>query len=225
MTSTWRTPIVLLLALSFVTAACTSSNDSQATGESIAAPAPETSTLTGLRPVTTSTVYDLENIDFDDFYLWAERPSEWDAFLEEAGANCETTVVSLSTMAGTLTTQLDKTLAMVEAGVNGEVPVEDVVEALERYASAVEIGSISAKRLSQQKSIENAHAYAMLVRKALRKLLEKVQGLGFTAVDSETGSIRTEAIDKWLPRVVEAGESLAELVYRPPEWECPYLRP
>lgn len=225
MASTRRTLIVLIVSLSVVMAACTGSDGSGAADDSGAVPEIQTLTTTALQPVTTSTVYDLESISIDDLYLWTESESDWDAFLDEAGENCETTVVSLSTMAGVLVTQLEETLAVVAAGMNAEVPVEDVFDAMEEYEAAVLIGSTSAKRLSQQKSIENAHAYVMLVRKAFGDLLVRVQGLGSTAVDSKTNTIRTDSIAKRVPRVEEAGEAVAKLVYRPPVWECPVLRP
>jgi hypothetical protein len=225
MASTRRTLIVLIVSLSVVMAACTGSDGSEAEDDSVAVPEIQALATTVLQPVTTSTVYDLKSISIDDFYLWAESEGDWDAFLDEAGANCETTVVSLSTMADVLTTQLEETLAMVAAGVDAEVPVEDGFEAVEEYESAVLIGSISAKRLSQQKSIENAHAYTMLVQAALSDLLSEVTGLRSTAVDIETNTIRSDSIAKRVPRVEEAGEAVAKLVYRPPVWECPALRP
>jgi hypothetical protein len=225
MASTRRTLIVLIVSLSVVMAACTGSDGSEAEDDSVAVPEIQALATTVLQPVTTSTVYDLKSISIDDFYLWAESEGDWDAFLDEAGANCETTVVSLSTMADVLTTQLEETLAMVAAGVDAEVPVEDGFEAVEEYESAVLIGSISAKRLSQQKSIENAHAYTMLVQAALSDLLSEVTGLRSTAVDIETNTIRSDSIAKRVPRVEEASEAVAKLVYRPPVWECPALRP
>ena len=182
-------------------------------------------TTTALQPVTTSTVYDLNSISIDNLYSWAESESEWNVFLREAEANCKTTVISLSTMAGVLTIELDSTIAAATTGISGELPVADMVETMEKYETAVGVGAASADRLSGRLSIENAHAYTMLVTVALNDLLREVRGLRYTAVDPGTDTIRIDSIAERVPRVEEAGEAVAELVYRPPEWECPHLRP
>jgi hypothetical protein len=223
MASTRRTLIVLIVSLSVVMAACTGSDGSGAVDDSVTVP--ETLTTTALQPVTTSTVYDFESISIDDFYSWAENQSEWNVFLGEAEANCETTVMSLSAIAEILTIELDSTIAAATSGMSGELPVANMVETMEKYETAVEVGAASAETLSGRLSIENAHAYTMLVTVALNDLHREVTGLRSTAVDLGTDTIRIDSIAKRVPRVEEAGEAVAELVYRPPEWECPHLRP
>ena len=225
MVPTPRMWIVLVVFFVLATASCTPSNGSDSTGSAVTVLDGQGSETTQLQPVTTSLVYDFESIDIDDFYRWAEVPSEWGAFLEEAETNCTTTVVALSTMAGVLTAQLDKTLIVVKAGIDGEVPVGDVVEAMARFESALSLGAATAQRLSGRTSIENAHAYTVLLGETLNSLLLQAQGLGFAVVDAETNTIRTEAIAERIPRVEAAGELVSDLVYRPPEWECPHLRP
>jgi hypothetical protein len=178
-----------------------------------------------LQPVTTSTVYDFESISIDDFYLWAESQSKWNVLLREAEANCKTTVIALSTMTEILTIDLDNTIAAAISGMNGELPVADMVETMEAYETAVGVGAASAGFLTSRLSIENAHAYTMLVQAALSDLLGEVTGLRSTAVDPGTDTIRVDSIAKRIPRVEEAGEAVAKLVHRPPEWECPHLRP
>lgn len=204
---------------------CSPNEDSDAADNSLVLPDVEASTTTALPLVTTSSVYDFASIDIDAFYIWTESPSEWYAFLDEAGMNCETTVIALSRMAEVLTTELGDTIAATAAGISGELAVGDMVEAMESYETAVEVGALSAKRLSGRLSIENAHAYTTLVKAALVDLHREVIGLRSTAVDIETNTIRTDSLAGRVPRVEEAGEAVAELVYRPPVWECPMLRP
>jgi hypothetical protein len=220
-----RRQAVLVVFFLLTTASCTASNGSDSTGSSVTVLDGQGSETTALQFVPTSLVYDFEGIDIDDFYRWAEVPSEWDAFLAVAETNCRTTVVALSTMAGVLTAQLDKTLIVVKAGVNGEVPAGNVVEAMARFESVLSVGAKSADYLSQRASIENAHAYTVLLGEAFAVLQPQVRGLGFAVVDAETNTLWAESIAERILRVEAAGELVSDLVYRPPEWECLQLRP